>query len=224
MVNISTTAVALLATLAAPSDAFSPIAFQAKASSTALSMSPNDAISKAFSSSLVAGALILSNVFTPDAALASTTDSASSQFDFGPSSSLIAGRGGGRSGGRAGGRSSASSMRRAPPPSRSSTTINRTTIVSPSQPAIIAPVYSPPVMISPFTPFVPSPLGMGLGIAGEVGREMREYRQEGEIRESRTELQMAREREFQLEQRINQMEANQNAQNAANAAAAAAAR
>jgi len=70
----------------------------------------------------------------------------------------------------------------------------------------------------------PSTTGMGFGIAGEVGREMREYRQEGEIRESRTELQMAREREFQLEQRINQMEANQNAQNAANAAAAAAAR
>jgi len=90
-------------------------------------------------------------------------------------------------------------------------------------PVIVAP---PPVVVgSPlgYSPFAPSPLGIGLGIAGEVGREMREFRQEDQIRQARSDAQAAKEREFALEQRLNNMEMQQNAQNAANAAAAAAA-
>ena len=52
---------------------------------------------------------------------------------------------------------------------------------------------------------------------------MREMRQEDQIRQARTEAEMAKQREYALEQRLNNMEMQQNAQNAANAAAMAAA-
>ena len=48
--------------------------------------------------------------------------------------------------------------------------------------------------------------GLGLGVASEVGREMREYRQEDEIRRDRNELEMAKQREYALEQRLAQLE------------------
>ena len=49
-------------------------------------------------------------------------------------------------------------------------------------------------------------IGIGLGVANEVGREMREYRQEDEIRRDRSELEMAKQREYALEQRLAQLE------------------
>ena len=79
--------------------------------------------------SAVAGALILSNVFTAGAAIAMDSP------DFGTDTLLSA-----RSGGRAGGRSSASYSR--PAPTR---TVQRTTVIA--QPA---PVISAPVVVSPF--------------------------------------------------------------------------
>ena len=48
--------------------------------------------------------------------------------------------------------------------------------------------------------------GLGLGVANGIGREMREYRQEDEIRKDRSELEMAKQREFALEQRLAQLE------------------
>jgi hypothetical protein len=211
---------ATLALMVAPSAAFAPAPLSTKAS-TELLMAKNNDVSKAIGSSMVAASLLLSSVLTPDAAIA-----ASSSFDvgadFGPTSSLISAR----SGGRGGGRSSASSMRAPPPrPSQSSTTINRTTVIqaAPAPSVIVAP--SPVMMGGGFgySPFTPSPLGVGLGIAGEVGREMREYRQEDQIRQARSEAEQAKQRNFALEQRLSNMEMQQNAQNAANAAAAAAA-
>ncbi len=51
---------------------------------------------------------------------------------------------------------------------------------------------------------------------------MREYSQENQIRDARAAAAASQQREFALEQRLAQLEAQQNAQNAANAAAAAA--
>ncbi len=56
-----------------------------------------------------------------------------------------------------------------------------------------------------------------------MGREVREMRQEDQIRQARTEAEMAKQREYALEQRLNNMEMQQNMQNAANNAAMAAA-
>jgi hypothetical protein len=60
--------------------------------------------------------------------------------------------------------------------------------------------------------FTPRLKGIGLGVAGSVGREMREYRQEDQIRQDRSELEMAKQREFALEQRLAQLERAQGGQ------------
>ena len=149
MVKLSALTVAIAATSIAPSLAFAPVAPSTKPC-TSLHMTTDD-VTKKVGSTMVAASLMLSNVFTPDAAIASPSDN----FDFGPSSSLIAARSGGRAGGR--------SSYRAPPPSRSATTINRTTVINGRGPAVIA---APPVVMggygySPlgYSPFAPSPLG-----------------------------------------------------------------
>ena len=52
-------------------------------------------------------------------------------------------------------------------------------------------------------------LQLGLNAVGNVGRDMRDYRQEGEIRETMTELQKSQMREQQLEQRLQALEQGQ---------------
>ena len=136
----------LLAVVAATglsnSNAFAPTTSYSQ-STTALAMKPD--FGKIASASVIASAVLLSNVISPDAAFAQDS------IDFGSDNIIAA-----RSGGRAGGRSSARpAARSAAPSSGGSTTIYRTnTIVAP-----------PPVVVgSPFgygySPFAPSPLGV----------------------------------------------------------------
>lgn len=52
-------------------------------------------------------------------------------------------------------------------------------------------------------------LGYGLGAINDIGNEIRDNRQEGEIQRSRAELEQARQREAELDARIRQLEAAQ---------------
>jgi len=130
--------------------------------------------------------------------------------DFGGSTEIIAGRSGGRAGGR-----SSSSYRAAPSrssyaPSRSSTTINRsTTIVQPTR-TYVQPMASPMYMAPPMYNSGPDlGLVLGLGAVNSIGNGMRENRQENEIMRSRSELEMAKQKNFELEQRLRAVEMRQ---------------
>jgi len=147
------------------------------------------------------------------------------------SSQIVAAR---RSGGRAGGRARPA-MRSRPSSSSSSsrTVINRNTYISPPSRSVYV---APPVYGGGFgyNPYGGLGLGLGLNAIGNVGRDMQDYRQEGEIRDTRVELEKSRMREADLESRLRQLEQGQSGlqqqqqfqqmqqQQAANAAAAAA--
>lgn len=185
--------------------AFAPVPSTSVRTSSALQATENsNSMSKFLTASVASAILLSSSLATPDAMAA--LDSPSS-IDFGSSQIVSA-----RSGGRAGGRSTASSMRSPSPSVRSSsatTTINRTTII-----AAPTPVISSPVVVSPF---VPSPFGFGYGALGAVsaiGNEMRDIRQENEIARERAELEVSKQRQAQLEQRLYELERNQAITNA----------
>lgn len=164
--------------------------------STALNMKNENQFNK-FLTATAASVIVLSSAAASPDALAASPD-----FDFGTNTIISA-----RSGGRAGGRSSASSMRSPPPSSRSAptTTINRTTVI-----AAPAPVFSSPVVVSPFgySPF--GGVGYGaLGAVNAIGNEIRDVRQENEIARERAELEVSKQRQAQLEQRLYELERNQ---------------
>ena len=167
---------------------------------SALNMKDGNGVTKFLTASVASAILLSSTVATPDAFAASP------DVDFGSNTVISA-----RSGGRAGGRSSASSMRAPPPSARSAptTTINRTTVI-----AAPAPVISSPVVVSPFgySPF--GGIGYGaLGAVNAIGNEMRDIRQENEIARERAELEVSKQRQQQLEQRLYELERNQAAAN-----------
>jgi hypothetical protein len=117
---------------------------------------------------------------------------------------VLALRSGGRAGGRAGGGSYARSSRMAPAPVyRQSTTIIRPMIATP-----------PPVVISPFgggfgygyNPLGGVGLGYSLGAMNSYGNEIRDYRQEAEIQKEKAELEIAKEKNAELEARIKALE------------------
>lgn len=178
--------IALAATICVgTASAFSSKPVSARAQKTALQMKNEDG--RKVAASFLAAAFIAANVFTVDAAFAVDN------FDFG-STEIVAGRSGGRGGGRAA---------RAPP--RSSTRIERTTTV-------IQPVYSTPsVVVSPFgyNPMGGFGFGYGLGAMNNIGNDIRDYRQESEIQQSKSELEQAKIREAGLEARLRALEAAQ---------------
>ena len=99
----------------------------------------------------------------------------------------------------------------APRPSRSSrpspTVINRT---------YVTPGYSAPsVIMAPSYGYNPDGgvgLGLGLNAINQVGNDMRDYRQEREIQDTRSELNASRMREAEMEARLRQLESGQNGQ------------
>ena len=142
-------------------------------------------------------ATIATSAATPALAISSSTDL------FGSTELILAGRSGGRAGGRAGGGGFARSSYRAPPATyRSSTTIIRPMITPPS------------VVISPFgggfgygyNPLGGVGLGYGLGTMNNFSNEMRDYRQESEIQREKAELELAKEKNAELEARIKALE------------------
>eukprot|EP00522_Entomoneis_paludosa_P006032 CAMPEP_0172440682 /NCGR_PEP_ID=MMETSP1065-20121228/1315_1 /TAXON_ID=265537 /ORGANISM="Amphiprora paludosa, Strain CCMP125" /LENGTH=200 /DNA_ID=CAMNT_0013189653 /DNA_START=70 /DNA_END=672 /DNA_ORIENTATION=+ len=193
--------VAALFLLATSASAFAPVAVnQRAATSLEASKSSNDGFRVA-AVSTVAAAFLAANVAAP--AFAAQQD----MMDFG-SSDVIAARSGGRAGGRAssGGASRSSSYR----PSSSTTYRSSTTIVAPRPSVIVAPPvvgyggygygYQPPSLGGLAT-------GYALGSMGNIGNDMRDYRQEREIQDSRYQLEQARLKEAELEGRLRALEA-----------------
>jgi len=166
--------------------------------STSLDMWSEEGMKKA-TTSLVAATLLVGNIATGIAPAVAMNDPADA---FGGSSQLIAAR----SGGRAGGRSAAAraAPRSAPRPSSTTNTriIDRTTYVAP-------PVYSSPSIIMAPPVYNPVPglgLGLGLNAINQIGNDMRDYRQESEIRDTRSQLEQSKMREAELEARLRQLE------------------
>jgi hypothetical protein len=155
---------------------------------------------KGAATSLVAAALLIGSSVDPAFAMPTIMDGSSptTTSDFGSSQVLIAAR----SGGRAGGRSSAA---RAPASRRAPTTTNtrvieRTTYVAP-------PIYSSPMYVAPlYNPLPGLGFSMGLNAINQVGNDMRDYRQEGEIQNTRAQLEQSKMREAEMEARLRQLE------------------
>jgi cell division protein FtsB len=83
-------------------------------------------------------------------------------------------------------------------------------------------IAPPPIVVSPFGGigfgyggYNPMGFGLGYGLGNGLGNEIRDYRQESEIQQSKAELEQAKAREAELEARLKALE---NAQAAANAA------
>ena len=181
------------AALVSGASAFAPVS-NGPAKSTSLNMVNEESVKKA-ATSFAAAAFLMANVAAVEPAFAA-------DMDFGSSQVVAA-----RSGGRAGGRSSAA---RAPSraPTRSTTVINRSTYIAP-------PVYSSPsVIVAPpiYNPVPGLGLSIGLNAMNQIGNDMRDYRQEAEIRDTRSELMRSQAREAEMEARLRQLEAQQNGQ------------
>lgn len=54
--------------------------------------------------------------------------------------------------------------------------------------------------------------GLGLNAMNNIGNDMRDYRQEGEIQRTRAELENSKQREAEMETRLRQLEMSQNQQ------------
>jgi hypothetical protein len=57
--------------------------------------------------------------------------------------------------------------------------------------------------------FIQTGLGLGLNAVNQIGNDMRDSRQEGEIRSTQSELIQSRQREADMAARLQQLEANQ---------------
>ena len=187
--------VAVLALVAIGSvDAFVPLTQTSSRPASALQAQKEDLGRKA-AASFVAAAYLFANV-------AATAPAFAGDDFFGGSSQVIAGRSGGRVGGRS------SSFRSSPSRTtyRSSTTIYRPspTVVVPS-PGFGGYGYG-------YNPYGGLGLGLGLNAIGGIGEGIREYRQENEIRDARTQVEEARIKNAELEARLKQLETQQQQQ------------
>jgi len=159
----------------------------------------------------LAGACVLANVFTANVAFA--MDESPAQFDFGPTSTIIAGRGGGgRGGGRAmGGGGGGRSMGGGGMSRGGGASYARPQVRNYSSTTYI---QRPGIGISPFgygmgygyNPLGGVGLGYGLGAASNIGNQMTDNRQEGEIQSERIQLEEAKFKAAQLEARLELLE------------------
>jgi hypothetical protein len=160
----------------------------------------NEGVNKMATVSLVAATFLLGNVISSGPAVASSFDDIPDNFSG--SSHVLAARSGGRAGGRSAG---ARAMPRSTSTFSNTRVIERTRYVAP-------PVYSSPSIIMAPPIYNPLPgygLGLGLNAINQIGNDMRDYRQEGEIQDARSQLQQARMREAEMEARLRQLEMQQ---------------
>jgi len=151
-------------------------------------------------SAFAASVVVSSVLFSSGAAFASDDNA---QFDFISSSNIIAGRSGGRAGGRAMSRPMARPMNRPSGGGGGAVYNTRNTYIQ-QRPMLGGGGFG----YSPFgySPFGGIGLGYGLGSMNNVGNEIRDNRQEGEIQREAVELEQAKQKNADLEQRIQQLE------------------
>jgi len=182
-----------------------------KSSSLQMSSSFQEDVKKV-AASVVAASLIVGSVVgvAPSPAFGSNTNDNNIFLDNSGSQIILAARSGGRMGGRA---MRSSSYSRGGPSYRSNTRIiNRNTYVRPGY-------GGGGVMVAPspvyggygygYNPFGGLGLGLGLNAVGNIGNDIRDYRQEGEIQDTRLELEKSRIREAELESRLKALEQGQ---------------
>ena len=195
---------------------FSPLSTDAiRASNTALSLSKDgQGNGKKVIATALASAYLLAGLFSVDAAIAAPDNDVTG---FGGTSTVLAAKSGGRAGGRSSSasmsrsspsmsRSSPSMSRSSPPPASRQTTVIKNTYIQ--QPSYVAPsvIYAAPA------PMMGGPsLGLVAGLAAvdAIGDGMRENRQNNEIRAARSELQASKQKEFEMEMRMKQLEQGQ---------------
>jgi hypothetical protein len=163
-------------------------------------------IQSAAAASLVAATLLFGNIAAAGPAIAAVSldDNDNMLPDFSTHLMIAA-----RSGGRAGGRSAGA--RAAPRPSSSSSTTTNTRIIERTR---YVPSYSSPsVILAPppvyYNPLPGYGLGLGLNAINQIGNDMRDYRQENEIRDARTQLEQSKMREAEMEARLRVLEQGQ---------------
>ena len=197
--KFSKSLLATVALVSAPGvSAFAPVS-NGQGKSTSLNMINEESMKKA-ATSFAAAAFLMSNVVATAPALAVD------DMDFGSTQVVAA-----RSGGRAGGRSSAARMPARSAPSRSTTVINTRTYVAPSP--VIGGGYGGVYVAPPIYNPVPGlGLSIGLNAMNKIGNDMRDYRQEAEIHDTRSELMRSQAREAEMEARLRMLEAQQNGQ------------
>jgi hypothetical protein len=167
----------------------------------------HDGIQTTTLASLVTATLLLGNIALVGPAIAASLDdnNAIANFNGGTSTNLIAARSGGRAGGRSAG------ARAAPRPSSSSSTTTNTRIIERTR---YVPSYSSPsVILAPppvyYNPLPGYGLGLGLNAINQIGNDMRDYRQENEIRDARAQLEQSRMKEAEMEARLRILEQGQ---------------
>jgi hypothetical protein len=181
--------------------AFAPVAAP-KASMTSLQMSGsnNEETNKKVAASVLAATFILGSV-------ASVAPAQAMDDSYFGSSNVIAARSGGRAGGRSSSARMSSRPASRPAPSsssRGSTTVINRTYVTPGYGG--GGVYmAPPV----YNPYPGLGLGLGLNAVNQIGNDMRDYRQEREIQDTRSALNESRMREAEMEARLRQLETGQ---------------
>merc|ERR1712238_407915 len=178
MVKISILIAALAVSV---TTAFVPVSTPLKPVGTSLQMKINDNDNlNTFmkGASAFAASVVVSSVLFPSGAAFASDDNA--QFDFVSSSNIIAGRSGGRA------------------------VYNTRTTYIQQRPMLGGGGFG----YSPFgySPFGGVGLGYGLGSMNNVGNEIRDNRQEGEIQREAVELEQAKQKNADLEQRIQQLE------------------
>jgi len=206
--------------------AFSPNSLQNKgfpsmmsstsSSSSALPMSfldnndDKETTNKQVASAVLAATFLFGNIASIAPAQAATIeDSYFSSFGDSSTVTLARGRSGGRAGGRARMSSPRSSYRSPSRPSGGGTTIINRTIVRPGYGGGFGGggYYGGGYGYNPFGGFG---LGLGLNAISNYGNQQRDYRQEGEIQDTKSELRQSQMREMEMENRIRSLEQGMN--------------
>merc|ERR1712238_631023 len=163
---------------------------------------------KQLASAVLAATFLFGNIASVAPAQAAIDDASFSSF--GDSTMTLArGRSGGRAGGRARMSSPRSSYRAPSRPSGGGTTIINRTIVRPGYGGGFGGggYYGGGYGYNPFGGFG---LGLGLNAISNYGNQQRDYRQEGEIQDTKSELRQRQMRELEMENRIRSLEQGMN--------------
>jgi len=215
MVLLSVSIVAAFSTNSIQNKGLSISRASSLSSSSALQMSflnhndDEETTNKQLASAVLAATFVFGNIASAAPAQAAMDDTYFSSFGDSSTVTLARGRSGGRAGGRARMSSPRSSYRSPSRPSGGGTTIINRTIVRPGYGGGFGGggYYGGGYGYNPFGGFG---LGLGLNAINNYGNQQRDYRQEGEIQDTKSELRQSQTRELEMENRIRSLEQGMN--------------